>query len=142
MRASAEIEPKVPLANNNIWIIDDDIPIQSVDFDKDDMVSGERPIDRGTLLSLIGKEDEWTDSAVLELCKQLVACAGELKAFPSPPSAIKHLRSGAVAPDVVIFDLKYQTITNKDDVLGYLDVILNECISVVQIYTEEITRGS
>ena len=37
------------LADKNVWIIDDDIPIARAKFKDDDLISGKRPIDRGSL---------------------------------------------------------------------------------------------
>jgi hypothetical protein len=127
----------ITLSDKCIWIIDDDIPIQAADFKKDDMENGDRPIDRGTLLSLLGKEGEWTDHAVLELCKELSTKAKELKGFVSPIGAIIHLREGAIAPDVIIFDMDYKTMKDINKVLENLEIILKGCISVIQIYTKE-----
>jgi hypothetical protein len=134
---NAQTENQFTLSNRNIWIIDDDIPLQAAEFAKDDMLEGSRPIDRGTLLHLLSKVDEWDDPAVMELCNEIVSTADEVKAFLLPPVAIDHLRKGAKAPDVIIFDMKYRSLPDKDTVLESLRTILSECISIIQIYSKE-----
>jgi hypothetical protein len=132
------IEEQVPLSEKSIWIVDDDIPIYAAKFDNDDMLDGSRPIDRGALLSLLMIDDDyWADKAVLELCKELVKEKGDIKAFLWPTGPVEYLRKGGKAPDIIIFDMDYQAMKDKEKVLEYLEIILKSCISVVQIYTKE-----
>ncbi len=134
---NAHIENQTTLSNRSVWIIDDDIPLQAAEFQKDDMLQGIRPIDRGTLLYLLSKADDWEDPYVMELCNEMVNVAGEVKAFLLPPVAIDYLRKGAKAPDVIIFDMKYRNLADKSKILENLKIILNECISIIQVYTKE-----
>jgi hypothetical protein len=65
---NAPIDQKSTLSNIDIWIVDDDIPVEAAKFEKDDLLTGSRPIDRWVLSSLLALEEEiWTDKAVLEL---------------------------------------------------------------------------
>ena len=134
---TTQAENLVSLFDRSVWIIDDDIPIQAVDFEHDDMLTGQRSIDRGTLLSLLSKRDAWGDDAVFEICKELVRVTSNVEAFVIPTTAIQQLRMGVKAPDVIIFDMKYQLLPRKDEVLNSLETILSECTSLVQIYTKE-----
>jgi hypothetical protein len=134
---SPQVDNPALLSDKSIWIIDDDIPLQFAEFNNDSMLDGSCPIDRGTLLSLMLKEDNWDDKAVLELCRELVDNSLEIKAFLLPTSAVDYLRKGARAPDVMIFDMNYRTISEKQKVLDHLENILNMCISVIQVYTRE-----
>jgi hypothetical protein len=134
---SPQIVDQTTLSDKSIWIIDDDIPIQSADFNNDAMLEGSCPIDRGALLSLLLKEDDWTDKAVLDLCKELSEDTCDIKAFLLPTGAVEYLQKGAKAPDVMIFDMNYRNIKEKKTVLEYLETILKTCISVIQIYTKE-----
>lgn len=134
---NTEIKQPLALSGRCVWIIDDDIPIQSADFDNDDMIQGKRPIDRGALLSLLKKESDWRDSAVLELCKELTNNSGDINGFILPTGAIEYLNKGVKAPDIIIFDMDYGNILKKERVLECLGIILKGYISLVQIYTKE-----
>lgn len=127
----------ISLSDKCIWIIDDDIPIQKANFDKDSMLNGSYPIDKGALLSLLREEENWEDKAVLELCSELISATGDFKAFILPMGAIGYLLKGNKPPDVIIFDMNYRNIQDKNTVLDHLEKILKMCISVVQIYTKE-----
>lgn len=136
-----QAENPISLSDKSVWIIDDDIPIQKADFDKDDMLKGSYPIDRGALLSLLRKEENWDDKAVFELCGELINATGDFKAFILPMGAIGYLQKGNTPPDVIIFDMNYRNIQDKNTVLDHLEKILRMCISVVQIYTKEPLEG-
>jgi hypothetical protein len=134
---NTQVEQPITLSGRSVWIIDNDIPIQSADFEKDDMVQGMRPIDRGTLLSLLRKEEEWRDPAVLALCKELINKMGDINGFILPTGAIEYLKKGAKAPDIIIFDMDYGSLLNKEKVLEFLKIILKGYISLVQVYSKE-----
>lgn len=126
----------VSLADKEVWIIDDDIPINLVKFDIDDILAGNRPIDRGTLLALLSYEN-WPDDPVKTLCTQLVREAKNVTAFTQPVAAIKYLSLGILVPDVIIYDLVYRNLPTNTDSKEYLTKLLGQCVSVVQVYTQE-----
>lgn len=126
---------KPRLEKKYIWIIDDDIPIELLENEIDDMLSGERVIDRGTLINLLQYEG-WIDDPVKSLVTQLVHEAGDVNAFIHPASAIVHLLKGGIIPDSIVYDLGYQNISTRNS-LEYLERILDQCVSVVQVYTKE-----
>jgi hypothetical protein len=125
------------LADKEIWIIDDDIPIHRAEFEHRDMLEGIRPIDRGTLRALLAVQ--WDDPAVKLVCDQLLKEARNVTAFVQPGHAIEYLDSGAPIPDAIIYDMKYQTLS-KDLALEYLERLLRGCVATVQVYTKEPTE--
>jgi hypothetical protein len=130
-----EVPQVVPaLANKEIWIIDDSLPVEQLEFDKDDFLQGLRPIDRGTLRELMKKD--WDEIAVEDLCNELLSTALNVTAFIQPSSAVNHLLRGASIPDAVIFDLKYRT-ANDEQVRTSLRSLLTSSISIVQVYTKD-----
>jgi hypothetical protein len=136
---------QVSLTDRDVWIIDDAIPITRWEFADDDLLTGTRPIDRGTLLTLVHFADWWDDGPLRVLCEQLVRKAGCVTAFTHPSSAIQHLDRGAPIPDVVVFDLDYRfSAVGARRPLELLKQMLGRCVSVVQVYTntdvEEASR--
>lgn len=123
------------LQDNSVWIIDDDIPIELAEHERDDILSGERPIDRGTLVALLQNE-EWLDDPVKRLVEELVDLAGNVTAFINPATAVDQLKKGIPIPDAIVYDLGIRVIS-KEDSIDYLTRILQLCISVVQVYTQE-----
>ncbi|MCJ7532393.1 MAG: hypothetical protein MUO64_15355 [Anaerolineales bacterium] len=132
---SVETEINSILKSKHLWIIDDDIPIELLDYENDDMKSGERPIDRGTLMGLL-QNDKWEDSNVKTLVDELVNKAENVTAFTQPVAALNFLNLGRTIPDGIVFDLKYRLTMPKTST-EYLEEILEKCVSVVQVYTEE-----
>jgi len=124
------------LASKNVWIIDDDIPIAHAKFKNDDLISGKRPIDRGSLLALLAYV-EWADTPVKALCEQLINQAKSVTAFTQPAAALHYLEQGAQIPDVVVYDLVYATLPTGGTSIDSLQKILDRCVCVVQIYTQE-----
>lgn len=122
------------LADKEIWIIDDDIPIEQAEFEHRDMLEGVRPIDRGTLRALLAVK--WEDDAVKRMCEQLIKEAKNVTAFVQPGHAIEHLDSGAPIPDAIVYDLKYRTLS-QELALDYLERLLKNCVAMVQVYTKE-----
>lgn len=128
---------QVSLADRDVWVIDDDIPISRWELADDDLLAGTRPIDRGTLLTLVHFRDWWEDDPLRTLCGQLVREAGCVTAFTHPSSAIQHLNRGALIPDVVVFDLDYRIDpVGARNALELLEQVLARCVSVVQVYTK------
>lgn len=128
---------QVSLADRDVWVIDDDIPISRWELADDDLLTGTRPIDRGTLLTLVHFRDWWEDDPLRTLCGQLVREAGCVTAFTHPSSAIQHLNRGALIPDVVVFDLDYRiNPVGARNALELLEQVLARCVSVVQVYTK------
>lgn len=130
-------EAPVSLSDKNIWIVDDDIPIEILEFDNEALLDGRCPIDRGVLSHLSLSDEGWNDKAVFELCKELLETNNEIKAFLLPTGALDYLRKGALPPDVIIFDMNYRNIPDNAKVISLLESILKRCISVIQIYTKE-----
>lgn len=126
------------LSRMTVWIVDDDIPIGLAPFDSDDMLLGKRPIDRGSLLSLLSID--WPDPNVKDLCAELVAHVGDVLAFVQPSHAVEMLSRGTSVPDVIIYDLRYQTDQSGQHSSHYLEKLLKKCVSVVQVYTNESTE--
>lgn len=123
------------LANKVVWIIDDSILVNS-DIEGDDSVAGKRPIDRGTLKSLLSVEG-WTDQSVHALCDELLSKANNVMAFRQPDAAIKYLKEGARLPDVIVYDLVYASSSKDKSSLADLEYILSHCLCTVQVYTQE-----
>lgn len=128
------IQPVANLAGKEVWVIDDSLPVEQIDFDKDDLIQGTRPIDRGTLRALM--EKQWAEVPVAELCNELLSTAQNVTGFIQPSSAVEYLVGGALIPDAVIFDLKYRTVRD-DQVRASLRALLTSSISVVQVYTND-----
>lgn len=128
------IQPVPSLAGKEIWIVDDSLPVEQMDSDKDDLVQGIRPIDRGTLRALM--KMQWAEIPVEDLCGELLSKALNVTGFIQPSSAVEHLMRGAPIPDAVIFDLKYRT-ANDEQVRTSLRALLSSSISVVQVYTND-----
>jgi hypothetical protein len=105
-----------------------------MEHDKDDLILGIRPVDRGTLRMMMGKE--WSEDQVEDLCEELLSDAGNVTAFIQPQSAVEYLLAGAPIPDAVVFDLKYRTNTDEQ-VRHSLRALLNSSIAVVQVYTND-----
>lgn len=131
----ATVKENPHLDDKYVWIIDDEIPIHLAAYERDDMLSGERWIDRGTLMSLLQNEN-WDEDPVKLLIGQLVEEAENVIAFIQPGVAIEHLMKGAIIPDSIVYDLGYRNIPTERS-LEYLEKILRLCISVVQVYTKE-----
>jgi hypothetical protein len=131
---SEVIQRVTNLTGKEVWIIDDSLPVDQVDFDRDDLIQGMRPIDRGTLRALMDKQ--WTEVPVAELCSELLSTAQNVTGFIQPTSAVEYLAGGALIPDAVIFDLKYRTVRD-DQVRESLRSLLTSSISVVQVYTND-----
>jgi|GEM_PF-3105278 len=123
------------LADKEIWIVDDSLPVDQLSFDKDDLLDGSRPIDRGTLRDLLRIEN-WNEIQVKDLCNELFSQALNVTAFIQPNSAVDYLNRGATVPDAVIFDLKHRN-TNPEQVQTSLRSLLSASISVIQVYTHE-----
>jgi hypothetical protein len=123
------------LETKYLWIIDDDIPIYLLGYDNDEMKTGVRPIDRGTLMGLLQSE-EWDEGSVKALVSELLDKAENITAFTQPAAALDYLSRGGAIPDGIVYDLVYQMKMPKTS-LEYLEGILNRCVSVVQVYTEE-----
>jgi hypothetical protein len=121
------------LADKEIWIIDDSIPLEQARFAHRDMLEGSRPIDRGSLVALL--DQQWGDSNVKALCIQLIQEAKTVTAFIQPAAAVEYLESGVSIPDAIVFDMRYQT--TPDSSLPYLERILKGCVATVQVYTNE-----
>lgn len=128
-------EGQLSLNDKEVWIVDDDIPVEQAEFEHDDMLKGVRPIDRGALLSLL-KMQNWNDDRVRSLCEELTQKAGNVTAFISPSYVAEHLDKGAKRPDVIVYDLRHRTLA-PEKVQKALKEILERCISVVQVYTQE-----
>jgi len=133
MSETDAIENRVSLSDRDVWIIDDDIPIGLLEPRDESMVTGDRPIDRGTLRALL-RLASWRDQELQELCKELVDEAGCVTAFTYPGPAILHLEKGAPIPDVVIFDWQYLGVS-RVDVQNLLERMLRQCLSLIQVYT-------
>jgi hypothetical protein len=131
---SEVIQPVINLAGKEVWIIDDSLPVEQIDFDKDDLIQGTRPIDRGTLRVLMGKQ--WAEVPVEDLCNELLSTALNVTGFIQPSSAVEYLAAGALIPDAVIFDLKYRTVQDEQ-VRTSLRALLASSILVVQVYTND-----
>jgi len=123
------------LSRMTVWIVDDDIPLSSAPFDADDMLLGRRPIDRGALLSLL--KADWPDANVRDLCAELTENVANVLAFVQPSHAVETLSRGVGVPDVIIYDLRYQTDQSGQNSSYYLEKLLKSCVSVVQVYTNE-----
>lgn len=134
------------LADKVVWIIDDDILNAFVFsrseemkiFRDDDLISGKRAIDRGTLIAL-SNDPQWEPSDVKALCTEIIEQAGDVLAFGNPQLALRYLGSGAVVPDVIVYDLVYDYAMDHDDTKTYdaLEKILCSCVAVVQIYARD-----
>ena len=103
------------LRDDSVWIIDDDIPIQLAEHERDDMLSGARPIDRGTLVTLL-QNQEWDDDPVKTLLNELVYEAESVTAFIQPAAAVEHLMKGISIPDGIVYDLRYRNISKEDSI--------------------------
>lgn len=99
------------LADKEIWIIDDDIPIEKAEFDYRDMLEGDRPINSGTLRALLAAK--WENDAVKRICAQLIKEARNVTAFIQPGHAVEYLENGAPIPDAIIYDMKYRTLSHE-----------------------------
>lgn len=126
----------LPLADRDIWIIDDAFPVVDLPLPHDDISNGRRPIDHGTLLALlrlVGWEN-WDDKGLYSLCEKLTNSSRSVTAFLSPTAAIQHLEQGAPVPDIIVYDWEYrfEPSTPPQDQLREL---LNHCVAVVQVYT-------
>lgn len=119
----------------SIWVIDDDIPLQSIGINADLMLSGAEPIGQSILQELVDNV-EWKDKPLQELCREVAEKADSVAAFLRPQAALAHLRRGAQLPDVVVFDLSYVGIP-PEDVARSLRSLLAEFLCVVQVYTNE-----
>lgn len=126
---------KSNLLDAEIWIIDDDIPVQLYKREKDKLITGEVPIDQGTLISIL-HEDGWEDEAVKKLTQELTKKARNTVAFTNPSHALEQLQRGAKIPDGIIFDLSYRN-QDKNKTLEQLVALMNSCMTVVQVYTRE-----
>jgi hypothetical protein len=126
--------PPSGLADKEIWIIDDSLPVDQMDSDKDDLVQGIRPIDRGTLRALM--KMQWAEIPVEDLCDELLSNALNVTGFIQPSSAVEYLLRGAPIPDAVIFDLKYRT-ADDEQVRTSLRSLLSSTISIVQVFTND-----
>lgn len=128
------------LSNKYVWIVDDAIPVYALDdldIDCEDMIDGSRPIDRSVLMTLLKKTDViWEDEAVKVLCDELVRNAADVLAFPQPTAAVDYLQKRRDIPDLIVYDLAYQTC-GMPQVITHLQDILTKCVSVVQVYTKE-----
>ena len=127
--------PSVSLLDKDVWLVDDDIPVEQAEFEHADMVLGIRPIDRSALLSLL-KIPNWNDARVKFLCEELTQKAGNVTAFTSPLFVANHLDRGAKRPDVIVYDLRHRTV-KPQEVQKALKEILEKCVCVVQVYTQE-----
>jgi hypothetical protein len=131
-----DLPQPAPLGDVTVWIVDDGIPIQEADFEKDDMLSGARPIDRTALRSLLPRES-WQGTPLMALCRQLIDQAQDVRAFLQPAAARAHLDSGAPVPDIVVFDLVYGAQSSKANALQHLESILAAHACCVQVYTDK-----
>lgn len=136
------IEPVSTLKEKRIWIIDDAFSAalsnsKLEDYKDDDTLKGVRPIDRGTLISLV-KEDSWgSETAVKELCAEIIKYSENVLAFIHPISALEFISRYELLPDAIVYDLEYQNLPSGTDSLNYLKRILDECTSMVQVYAKQ-----
>ena len=128
------------LSGRSVWLIDDDIPVSKLPFDKDDLLLGKRPIDPSALAYLTEHESEpWgNDGAVKGIVTQLLGQDIEVLAFVDPTNALLYLSKGAPPPDVIIFDFVYENKhLSVDEVKKCLGDILSAYYITVQVYTNE-----
>ncbi len=122
------------LGNCTIWIIDDEIPLTQITPRDELMLTGERPVDRGTLRMLLMDHVKWGDHALQHVCEQLVDVTGSILAFPQPIAAINYMINGRGTPDLIIFDWEYKNIGNQrsDELIKQL---MKLCPTVILVYT-------
>lgn len=124
------------------WLIDDSLPVTKLGKLPDEIKTGQRPFDYSLLRRMADLDpSEWAERPVHDTLKELLNCGAEVAAFLNPDSALFSLQNGARIPDLVIFDLKYETPRKLSisDVNERLDNLLQSYFTIIQIYTAEDT---
>ncbi len=131
------------LKNYTIWIVDDSLPVELLsDYpQKDELLRGECPIDRGLLWQLTRDETGgWSDDALKSLCVELIQSGCSILGFTHPAHLVSRLKSTGESPDVIVFDLEYRSETSQIPIEDLLAEILGRCFCLIQVYTEDIAE--
>lgn len=119
----------------NVWVIDDQIPQESIDgIEIDDL---DLPIYADGLKQLVNKDEEWEDKRVRELVNEaLQNKLMSITAFKHPTHAIIALEKGITPPNLIIYDWEY---INSSDASHHewISKLLKRGFIFLQVYSHK-----